>query len=195
VFGEHPAPSEHLSRAVRLVREYTPWLYERCARVELTDARGTLASRYNTPTVRRPVGQLPSGGLVLGAADVTISNDPIVAQGANTAARCAATYLRAIREHGDKPFDADWMQATFERFWSETGRQVTAWTNGMLQPPPEHVQRLLGAAAQYPEVASRLANGFADPNDLTDWFMTPQAAERYLSRLAAPATSPARAIG
>jgi hypothetical protein len=125
----------------------------------------------------------------LGVADVTISNDPLVGQGANTAARCAAAYLTAILDHGNQPFDPDWMSATSAMFWTETGQQVTRWTNGMLQPPPEHVQRLYGAAAQFPEIADRFAHGFADPNDLVDWFMTPDAADRYLTEVAARATS------
>jgi hypothetical protein len=182
VFGDRPDPAEHLRRAVGLIGEYTPWLYPRCAGVELAGPRATLAGRF-TPTVRRAVGELPSGGLVLGAADVTIANDPIVAQGANTAARAAAAYLSSILDHGDRPFDRAWMHATAERFWAATGQQVTTWTNAMLQPPPEHVQHLLGAAARLPEVANRLADGFADPSDLFDWFMTPDAANRYLSQV------------
>jgi hypothetical protein len=55
----------------------------------------------------------------------------------------------------------------------------------MLQPLPEHVQMLLGAAAGTPEVASRFANGFSDPADFTDWFMTPPAAEAYLAKVGA----------
>ncbi|MFG2036967.1 styrene monooxygenase/indole monooxygenase family protein [Dactylosporangium sp. NPDC048998] len=185
VFGDRPDPGEHLTRAVGLVREHTPWLYERCAHVELTDPSATLTGRF-TPTVRQPIGELPSGGLVLGAADVVVTNDPVVAQGANAAAHCAVAYLTAIldRRDGD-PFDRDWMHSTFERFWVDTAAQVTDLSNGMLQPPPEHVQRILGTAAQHPEVASRLANGFADPNRLIDWFMTPDGADRYLSEVAA----------
>jgi Styrene monooxygenase A putative substrate binding domain len=192
VFDDNPRPAEHLTRALRLIRDHTPWLYDRCADAELTDPRATMTGRY-PPTVRHPIGELASGGLVLGAADVTIANDPLVAQGANTAARCAAAYLTAILEHGDKPFDRTWMQNTFEQFWAACGRQVTAWTNAMLQPPPEHVQRILAAAAQYPDVADRFAHGFADPNSLTDWFMTPDTADAYLHQVAARSTTAAPA--
>lgn len=188
VFGDFPNPTEHLTRTLRLIREYTPWLYERCAHAQLSDPRATLTGRY-PPTVRHPIGELPSGGLVLGAADVTIANDPLVAQGANTAARCAAAYLTAILDHGDQPFDRNWMQNTFEQFWATCGRQVTAWTNAMLQPPPEHMQRILASAAQHPEVADRFANGFANPNDLAQWFMTPETADPYLHQVAARATT------
>ena len=63
-----------------------------------------------------------------------VANDPITGQGSNNAAKCAATYLRSILEAGDRPFDADWMTATFESYWQHA-RYVTDWTNTMLQPP------------------------------------------------------------
>jgi hypothetical protein len=54
----------------------------------------------------------------------------------------------------------------------------------MLQPLPPHVQQILGAAAGNPTIARRFANGFSDPNDFQEWFMTPDAAERYLASVA-----------
>lgn len=184
VFADRPKPDEHLRRSLELVREYLPWVAERCDNIELTDGRAALAGRY-TPTVRHPVAQLPSGGLVLGAADVVVANDPITGQGSNTAAKCADAYLHAILQRGEGPFDRDWMETTFEHFWQQAGEPVTTWTNAMLQPLPEHVQNLLGAAAGNPAVARRFANGFSNPADFQDWFMTPDAAERYLASMAA----------
>ncbi|MFG1656337.1 styrene monooxygenase/indole monooxygenase family protein [Micromonospora chersina] len=183
LWTERRDPAEHLKLTLDLARRYTPWIYERCVDVELTDGRATLSGRY-TPTVRRPVAELPSGGLVLGMADVVVANDPITGQGSNTAAKCASAYLGSILEHGDRPFDRDWMTRTFEGFWAATGEAVTGWTNAMLQPLPPHVQQLLGAAAGNPVVARRFANGFSDPNDFRDWFLTPDTAERYLASVA-----------
>ncbi|MGK5518495.1 styrene monooxygenase/indole monooxygenase family protein [Micromonospora sp. URMC 107] len=183
LWKERLDPAEHLKLTLELVRQYTPWIHERCADVELTDGRATLSGRY-TPTVRRPVAELPSGGLVLGMADVVVANDPITGQGSNTAAKCASSYLGSILERGDRPFDGQWMTQTFERFWAGAGQAVTAWTNAMLQPLPPHVQQILGAASTNPTIARRFANGFSDPNDFQDWFMTPDAAERYLALLA-----------
>ena len=75
------------------------------------------------------------------------------------------------------------MEQTFERFWADTARPVTDWTNAMLRPLPEHVAQLLGAAAGNPTVARRFANGFSDPRDFQDWFMTPDRAGAYLASL------------
>ncbi|MEV8622877.1 styrene monooxygenase/indole monooxygenase family protein [Streptomyces sp. NPDC051079] len=175
-------PSEHLALTLELMERFTPWEYARATKVELTDAGGTLAGRY-APTVRNPVGQLPSGGLVLGVADVVVANDPITGQGSNSAAKCAAAYLAAIVEHGDREFDESWMRATFERYW-QTARHVTKWTNAMLAPPPEHVLNLLGAAGGLQPVADRFANGFDDPADFEDFFFDPEKTAAYLGSVA-----------
>jgi hypothetical protein len=92
-----------------------------------------------------------------------------------------AAYLAAIRERGGRAFDEQWMRTTAEAFWSSTARATTEWTNAMLRPPPPHVQRILSAAAAAPAVATRFADGFCDPTDFDAWFMTPDAADRYLA--------------
>jgi 2-polyprenyl-6-methoxyphenol hydroxylase-like FAD-dependent oxidoreductase len=175
-----PGTPVTLPALLDLAEQYVPWVYERARGVELTDATATFGGRF-TPTVRRPVAELPDGGAVLGMADVVVVNDPITGQGSSTAAKCAAAYLAAIKERGDRPFDTAWMHATAEAFWESTARAVTTWTNAMLQPLPPHVQQILGAAAAEPAVANRFADGFADPTDFDSWFMTPEAAERYLA--------------
>ncbi|MBW1597187.1 styrene monooxygenase/indole monooxygenase family protein [Streptomyces sp. JJ38] len=179
VFQDVKDPAEHLATTLELMEKFLPWEYARATNVELTDAGGTLAGRY-APTVRKPVGRLPGGGAVLGVADVVVANDPITGQGSNSASKCAASYLASIVEHGDRPFDEEWMQATFDRYW-ETAQHVTKWTNAMLAPPPEHVVNLLGAAGQLQPVADRFANGFNDPADFEEWFFDPAKAEAYLA--------------
>ncbi|MEU1629871.1 styrene monooxygenase/indole monooxygenase family protein [Streptomyces sp. NPDC020096] len=181
VFEGVKDPREHLRITLELMERFLPWEYDRARNVELTDPNGTLAGRY-APTVRNPIGELPSGGLVLGVADVVVANDPITGQGSNNAAKCAASYLDSIVAHGDKPFDRDWMQSTFDRYW-EYAQHVTKWTNAMLAPPPEHVLNLIGAAGQLQPVADRFANGFDNPADYESWFFDPTLAETYLSEV------------
>ncbi|MFI6151133.1 styrene monooxygenase/indole monooxygenase family protein [Kitasatospora sp. NPDC051170] len=180
-------PSEHLRVTLELMRTYVPWEYERTrAGVELVDAGATLAGRL-TPVVRRPVGELPGGGAVLGVADVVVTNDPITGQGSNNAAKCAAVYLAAILAHGEKPFDRDFMQASFDRYWVTAAGPSTAWTNAMLAPPPPHVLEILGAGGRLPAVADRFANAFDDPTDLGEWFLDQQGAAEYLASAGAAA--------
>ncbi|OLT43107.1 oxygenase [Saccharomonospora sp. CUA-673] len=178
-FSDRPSPQEHLDRTLALMKKFLPWEYERSRNAELTDDRATLAGGY-TPVVRKPVGELPSGGKVLGMADVVVANDPITGQGSNNAAKCAHTYLHEILERGDQPFDAEWMSNTFEKYWDHA-QHVTAWTNALLTPPPPHVMDILGAAQVNSAVANRFANGFSDPTDFQHWFMDPQKAADYLA--------------
>ncbi|GGR67645.1 alanine-phosphoribitol ligase [Streptomyces aureoverticillatus] len=183
VFKGVKDPGEHLALTLELLEKFLPWEYARATKVELTDAGGTLAGRY-APTVRKPVGRLPGGGLVLGVGDVVVANDPITGQGSNSASKCAASYLSSIVGHGDRPFDEAWMQAAFDRYWA-TARHVTKWTNAMLSPPPEHVLNLLGAAGGLQPVADRFANGFNDPADFENYFYDAELADGYVASVAA----------
>ena len=185
VFADRPSPDETLRRILELMRTYLPWEYERSRHAELTDQGGALVGGY-TPVVRRPVGELPSGAVVLGMADVVVANDPITGQGSNNASHCAELYLQEILARGNEPFDRAWMETTFEKYW-DYAKYVTEWTNAMLAPPPPHVLEIIGAAGQFPEVARRFANGFANPKDFQDWFMTPDKAAAYLASVTTPA--------
>jgi hypothetical protein len=176
-------PEQHLQQSKEILRQFVPWEAERCEEATLTDDNGVLSGRF-APTVRKPIATLPSGAQVLGLADVVVLNDPITGQGSNNASKCAASYLTSILEHGDRPFDAAFMQATFDRYW-DYARYVAGWTNALLAPPPQHVLDLLGAATDNPRIARRFANGFDDPRDFFHWFMDPGKASAYLAEAAA----------
>jgi putative intracellular protease/amidase len=182
-WSDRPGPAEHWQRMLDLMRQFAPWEYERFKNAELTDEQATLAGSF-TPGVRNPVAQLPSGTPVLGMGDVVVSNDPITGQGANNASKFAKAYLDSILQRGDQPFDQEWMQQTFERHW-ERAQHVTKWTHAMLQPPPEHVLNLFGAAGVNQSIADLVANSFAAPSaDSLNWFFEPAAANEVLSQAA-----------
>ena len=185
-WGDVTTPQEHLAKSTWILETFMPWEAERCGSVELTDANGILAGRF-PPTVRKPVAELPSGGLVLGLADAVMLNDPITGQGSNNAAKMATAYLEAIRRHGDAPYDRAFMEQAFEGFWESYGQFTTGWTNALLSPPPEHVLKLLLAGNGSPAIAHRFVNGFDDPVDYFDWFMFPDKAEAYLAEVGAAA--------
>jgi hypothetical protein len=183
-WGDVTTPAEHLAKSKWILETFMPWEAERCHDVELTDDNGILAGRF-PPTVRKPVAELPSGRLVLGLADAIMLNDPITGQGSNNAAKMATAYLQAIRDHGDAPYDRAFMEQTFEGFWESYGQFATTWTNALLSPPPEHVLKLLMAGNESAAIAHRFANGFDDPVDFFDWFMSPDKADAYLAEVGA----------
>jgi hypothetical protein len=157
-------PDDYLARAQVVLRRFMPWEAGRCRNMSLTDENGILAGQL-TPTVRKPVGQLPSGALVLGIADAVVLNDPIAGQGSNNAAKSARTYLSCILENGARPFDRAWMQQTFDRFW-DYAQWSTGLTNSFLMPPPPHVVNILSAAQTSARIGQAFANGFNDPRTL-----------------------------
>jgi hypothetical protein len=175
-------PQQHLQRSQEILQKFLPWEAERCHNLSLTDDNGILVGRF-APTVRKPICKLPSGALALGMADVVATNDPITGQGSNTASKAAAIYLRRILEHGNKPFDAAWMQQTFDAFW-DYAQWVVRWTNSLLTPPPPQVLQLMGAASQIPQLASKITNAFNNPPDYAPWWFDAGEAERLIKQLA-----------
>jgi hypothetical protein len=161
-------PQQHLAKSKWVLETFMPVERERCDNIELTDENGILAGRF-APTVRKPVCKLPSGNFALGMGDVVVTNDPITGQGSNTASKAAAIYMKRIAERGDKPFDAQWMQETFDIFWNYA-QWVVRWTNSLLVPPAPQVLQLMGAASQIPPLARRIANGFNNPPDYAPWW-------------------------
>src|SRR5713101_792513 len=150
-WGDVTTPQEHLAKSKWILENFLPLEAERCKNVEVTDDNGTLVGRF-APTVRKPVSKLSGGRLALGMGDVVTTNDPITGQGSNTAAKAATIYLNRILEQGNKPFDAAWMQQTFDSFWNYA-QWVVKSTNSLLTPPPPSILQLMRAASEIPPLA------------------------------------------
>ncbi|MGW7445892.1 styrene monooxygenase/indole monooxygenase family protein [Kitasatospora sp. NPDC054795] len=183
-FGDAPPPDVQLARIRELLGEYLPWEAELWTQAEPTDAGAGLFGAV-TPVVRRPVAELGSGVEavhVLGLGDAVVVTDPITGQGANNAARAAEACRRAVVEHGDAPYTADWMCRSAERFWQQQSRHSVEFTAAMLTVP-EHLQAVFAAAAEHPEVGRRLANTYAEPSDHAAWLATPELTAAYLASI------------
>jgi hypothetical protein len=178
-------PEQHLAKSKWVLDTFMPLEAERCANLELTDNRGILAGRF-PPTVRQPICRLSSGGLALGMADVVATNDPITGQGSNTASKAASIYLKRILERGNRPFDGQWMQQTFDMFW-DYAQWVVRWTNSLLVPPAPQILQLMGAASQLRRLATKIANGFNNPPDYSPWWFDPAEADKMIKQMAAVA--------
>jgi hypothetical protein len=89
-----------------------------------------------------------------------------------------------VAEHGERPFDAAWMSATFERFYARHGHPTNTFNNLLLEPITPAVRELL--MAQYGSdgrednrsAVQRLADAFAenfnDPASLTSVIQDPR---------------------
>jgi hypothetical protein len=176
-WGDVTSPAQHLARSKEILERFFPWEAERCRQVELTDANGTMSGRF-PPVVRRPVGELPSGRLVLGIADVVMLNDPLTGQGSNNASKYAWHYLHRIIDRGGDPFDRAWMEDTFETYWQARGRLITEWSNQLLLPPTPHMQAILHGAERNPAIAKHFVECFDDPPRFFPWLFEREAAEK-----------------
>jgi hypothetical protein len=175
-------PAGHLKRSKEILEKFFPWEAARCQRIELTDPNGTLAGRF-PPVVRKPVGVLPSGKLVLGIADVVMLNDPLTGQGSNNASKFANHYQERIVLRGSAPFDRDWMENTFESYWNERGKLTAEWSNRLLLPPEPPMQAILHEAEHNPAIATHFVECFDDPTRFFPWLFDMGAAERLFGPL------------
>ncbi|WP_160050316.1 MULTISPECIES: styrene monooxygenase/indole monooxygenase family protein [unclassified Nocardiopsis] len=186
---DRPGPEEQLRRMKDLLRQYAPDYFERVKDAVLTNGRNSTLVEELTPQVRNPVGVLPSGGRVLGMADVVVTMDPYVGQSWNNSTRCAKAYLESIIEHGDGAFDEGFLVRTFDRFW-EFGlhnqlwaeMNSTLWDAGDLPP---YFYDLVDAAAAYPEVGDRWIQGWDYPPDYSSWLLDPELAMQYVAEVRA----------
>ncbi|MEU3305941.1 styrene monooxygenase/indole monooxygenase family protein [Nocardiopsis sp. NPDC006832] len=186
---DRPGPEEQLRRMKDLLRQYSPEYYERVRDAELVDGGRSTLIEDLTPQVRNPVGTLPSGGKVLGMADVVVTMDPYVGQSWNNSTRCAKAYLEAIMEHGDRRFDEEFLVGAFDRFW-EFGlhnqmwseMNSTVWDQGDL---PAHFYELVEAASVHTEVADRWIQGWDYPPDYANWLLDPEESMKYVAEVRA----------
>ena len=173
------SPAQHLDLLRAMLAEHFPAEASRMVDATLVDDRSVLRGRI-APAVRRPVGTLPSGAAVLGMADVVVLNDPLTSQGSNNAIKSASFYLEAITAH-EGPFDAAWMQRTFDNFWRGWAKWATEWTNSWLRPATSHQRMVIDAAARHPSIAAQIAAGFDDARLFSPWWFDPDAAAAFVA--------------
>jgi len=176
-FASVKSGQELLQLSLETIQQFVPWKYEALKDMELIDDNAWLSGAI-TPTVRRPIAHLPSGAIVMGIGDTVILNDPIAGQGANNANKMAHLVTQRVIEHGDRKFDAEWMQAVFDEFWMDS--QYANRLCDCLLAPQVHHQEILIAAVYNPEVAKDYFDGLRHPPSLFPWFFEPEAAKNYL---------------
>jgi 2-polyprenyl-6-methoxyphenol hydroxylase-like FAD-dependent oxidoreductase len=173
IFQDAKTGDDALACAKQVIEDLVPWDAPWARGMELADPLGWQVGRI-TPTVREPVGALPSGQIVACVGDAAVHFDPLAAQGANNGTRMARHLVRAIVAHEARPFDAAFLRSRFDEFWEKEGAPAYALTNLMLEPMTPAGAILL--VAQYGSdgvtecpkqtIADLFAAGFADPDKL-----------------------------
>lgn len=171
-----------LAKAKAIINTFMPWQAAAFEDVTLVDENAFLKGSF-VPVVRNPVARLANNAAIMGLGDTVILNDPIVGQGGNNATKMAHHYATAIINHGDRPFDAGWMQQTFDGFW-QYSQFVNRFCDVFLLPPSPHVMRIIDAARFDPTITADLVNGFNHPPGLFPWLDEPEAGTAYLERKA-----------
>jgi 2-polyprenyl-6-methoxyphenol hydroxylase-like FAD-dependent oxidoreductase len=179
-----------LAVAKTVIRELMPWDAKRFADCELADPEGWLTGSV-TPTVREPVGRLPSGRVVMPLGDSALALDPICAQGANLGNKLARHVVAAIAAAPEAKLDAAWMTHTFEAFWADHGAATVTFTNVFLEPMTSAGRLLLisqfGSDGVSDSPKQRIANAvfenFVDPRRITHAFLDVGAARKLIAEL------------
>jgi hypothetical protein len=174
-------PEQYLKDCLDVLGKFYPHEAERCKNIELTDDLGILTGRF-PPTIRKPLMQLPGGGLAMGIADAVCLNDPITGQGSCNAAKFAKVVYDAVLNRGHEAFDGQWMQGVFNSYWQQA-EAVVAWTNHLLDGPGPAASKLLMAAGSNQDVADFLLRGMDDANRLMPYFLDEAAADELIARL------------
>jgi hypothetical protein len=184
-----------VTAARAIIDDIVPWDSAWFREAELADDNGWLTGAV-TPTVRDPVGRLPSGRVVMPLGDTAISVDPIAGQGANIGNKMAHHVVDAITD--EAVLDAAWMTRTFNSFWADHGAPSVKFTNLFLEPMAAGGQLML--IAQYgtngvgdsprQRLANAVVENFADPRLYTDAFFTKPAARALVKKITGQRPTP-----
>lgn len=173
-------PKKFEETVLDLLRRHAPPIYDRVNEKEFGVLRPLdVLQGAITPTVRKGYAPLGNGKFAVAVGDMRMQHDPIIAQGANTASKCAWVLGEALLE--DQEPDENFCREIERRLW-EAGQAATEWTNATLQPPPPHAIGLFIAAAQNKAVADELTENFGSPERNWEIFSSPEGASTFLAR-------------
>lgn len=162
VFRAIRSSDEFTLKMLAVLDDFFPEIASRMdkANFALNDEKGYLQTAI-TPVIRKPY-TLIKNKLAVGCGDSVFLNDPITGQGCNLSSYCAEKLYETLIEFKNDPWNAQ----LGESYWKRTKpfvKQVTAWTNTMTMPLPEHVIEQLLQGSKDQTKADRIAGWFADP--------------------------------
>lgn len=175
-FDKNQSAAQQLEKAKQFIKNHYPELFEMIKNTVIVGSSEWVCGAI-TPYVRKPVGKLPSGNLVMAIGDMLILNDPVMAQGLNGASKLARHVANHITQ--EATFTKEWINEVFKSYW-QTAQYNNEITYAMLEGPQPHQQQLLFAASQHNSIANDFVNGIGNAVSMYPWFGDPVEAERYL---------------
>ncbi|EDM77149.1 hypothetical protein PPSIR1_30741 [Plesiocystis pacifica SIR-1] len=182
MFDRKADVGEQYDQAKAWLAQHQAEIHALVERSSLTPEREWVCGRIQ-PKVREPVGALPSGAVVMGIGDAVIVNDPVMAQGLNSASKWAAHAVQSIQARGDAAFSEAWMRESFEAYWARA-QFSNKLTNTVLCPLGPVQQQLLGFASQNPRFAKMFVEGIGQAEVFDPWFWDEDAAKAMMARYA-----------
>jgi hypothetical protein len=189
-FGDCKSGEGVVERMKELIRDRMPWDWPWLEGATLADERGWLVGRV-LPSIRGPLGRLPSGAVAMALGDTAMSMDPCAGQGANNGMRMVAHLLEAVAARGQAPFDDTWIESTFADFYADSGGATYLFSDVMTRPVAPAAQDLFTAAygstgtgdSVEQHIADAIAHNFIDPRTITACFLDQDKARVLISRL------------
>jgi Styrene monooxygenase A putative substrate binding domain len=191
-FGDARSGDDVLRIAKQVIREMMPWDAAWIEPARLSDEHSWLVGAI-TPTVRDPVGAVPSGRPVVPLGDAYVSFDPLGAQGANMGNRLAQTLVAAVVARGAQPFDPTWIRSTYDEFFARWAGPALRWTHLLLEPMTAAARYFLLAqdgadglsvgGSPKQRLADAFANNFDDPAQLADTLRDMRSTRRSVKEL------------
>lgn len=173
-------PQKFENTVIDLIREYAPMIYEQIDLEEFGVLRPLdVLQGAITPTVRNGYAALGNGKYALALGDAHIQVDPVIAQGANSASKCAWILGEALLLE-DLPLDETFCRRTEQKLF-EAAQAAIEWTNAALQPPA-HAVEVFAAAAQNQAIADELVENFNAPERNWEIFSSPANAADFLKK-------------
>jgi len=173
-------PKKFESTTLELLRQHAPPIYETINTKEFGVTRSLdVIQGAITPTVRRGYSPLGNSKFAMALGDAHMLHDPIIAQGANNASKCAWILGEALIEAS--LINEEFCNDTEQLLW-EASRASMEWTNATLQPPPPHAIELFVAATQNKQIADELTDNFGTPEKNWEIFGSPEGAAAFLAR-------------
>lgn len=162
------------------LRKICPDVYEKLKDAELLEHE--LLKGAITPYVKKPVGRLPSGRVVMALGDALAIYDPLAAQGLNAASKAAHHVAMQIVERKGELFNEEWINSVFEEYW-ETARHGYQIANALVIGLQPHQQMAFYAASQIPAIASEILNNAGQLEKIAHWFNDPGRTMVYLCQM------------